>query len=156
MLKINVVLDVNVFISSIISFTGSSHKIIELALENKIKVFVSLDILKELEEKLIEEFEQPKEKIERQLALILSYAEVIEPKEKINVIKDDPDDNKFIECASEVNADFIVSWDKHLLTLKSYKNIQIVNPGYFINKYFKIKKNNFIIQVMIWLKRFFK
>lgn len=35
--------------------------------------------------------------------------------------------NKFIECAMEGEADYIVSGDEHLLSLKHYKGIQIVN-----------------------------
>jgi len=40
------------------------------------------------------------------------------------VIDDDPDDDKFIECAVASRAGFIVSGDKHLLKLKEYKRIK--------------------------------
>ncbi len=46
----------------------------------------------------------------------------------------DPTDNKFLACALEAKADFIVSGDHHLLELKHYQGIQIVNAKIFVNK----------------------
>ena len=57
---------------------------------------------------------------------ILVFAKLIEPKQKIDIIKDDPDDNKVIECAIESSSDYIVTYDKHLLKLKEYKGIKIL------------------------------
>ena len=51
---------------------------------------------------------------------------------RIHVVKDDPDDDKFIECAVECGAEFIVSGDKHLLKKKKYKRIDIVNAATFL------------------------
>jgi uncharacterized protein len=44
---------------------------------------------------------------------------------KINDIKDDPTDNKFLVCAKEAAADFIVSGDKHLKDIKQFEKIKI-------------------------------
>ena len=54
------------------------------------------------------------------------------PDKSIKVVKDDPDDDVFIECALAGDADYIVSGDKHLLDLKSYGKIKIVNAAEFI------------------------
>ena len=54
---------------------------------------------------------------------------------KIEIIKDDPDDNKFIECAVTNNADYIISGDNHLLNLREYENIKILSPKEFLNYY---------------------
>ena len=45
------------------------------------------------------------------------------------VIKKDSFDNIFLGLASENSVSFIVSGDRHLLELKSYKGIQIVTPS---------------------------
>ena len=47
-------------------------------------------------------------------------------------VKEDPEDNKFIACAIEGKADYIVSGDGHLLNLKHYKGIQIVDANSFL------------------------
>jgi len=54
---------------------------------------------------------------------------------KINVIEDDPDDNKVLECAIAGNVDCIVTNDKHLLKLKEYNGIKILTPDEFVGKY---------------------
>ncbi len=51
---------------------------------------------------------------------------------KVDVIKDDPADNKYIECAIEGQADYIVSGDRHLTNLKHFQGINIVDPAMFI------------------------
>ncbi len=50
------------------------------------------------------------------------------PSEKVDIVKEDADDNKIIECALESNAEYIISYDKHLLDLKEYRGIKIVKP----------------------------
>ncbi|MDD5621849.1 MAG: putative toxin-antitoxin system toxin component, PIN family [Actinomycetota bacterium] len=52
---------------------------------------------------------------------------------KIEIIKDDPDDNKFIECAVTNRADYIISGDNHLLNLRECRNIKILSPKEFLN-----------------------
>ena len=47
-------------------------------------------------------------------------------------ILSDPDDNKFLGCALEIKADYIVSGDNHLLSLKHFHGIQIVDAASFI------------------------
>jgi len=46
----------------------------------------------------------------------------------------DPDDNKFLGCALEAKADFVVSGDNHLLSLKHFHGIQIVDAYTFTRK----------------------
>jgi predicted nucleic acid-binding protein len=51
----------------------------------------------------------------------------------VNVIKDDPSDNKFLSCADAAGAKYILSGYKHLLKLGSYKDVSIVTPKQFVN-----------------------
>jgi len=50
------------------------------------------------------------------------------------VIKDDPEDNKFIEAAVDQAADLIVSGDQHLLKLREYQGIKIITPAEFLKQ----------------------
>ncbi len=128
-----VVLDTNIFVSSIFWDKGNPHKVVALALDKKIKVFTSVEIIKELEKVLRRDFEEPDELIHRQISLVLAYAELVSVSSKINAVKDDPDDNKIIECAVSCSADFVVSGDPHLLNLKEYQGIKILSPREFID-----------------------
>ena len=58
---------------------------------------------------------------------------VIGPKLNIKICRDSKDD-KFIECAVNANADYIVSGDKDLLVLKKYKTIKIVKTSQVLNE----------------------
>src|SRR3989344_7774513 len=130
--NIKVVLDTNVLVSSIF-WLGNPHKIVELAIDKKIEVYTSPAILAELENVLKRDFEEDEELVERQIALILEYAKIVNPTGKINIIKTDPDDNKIIECAITAKAEYIVSGDPHLYTLKEAFGIKILRPREFLD-----------------------
>ena len=70
--------------------------------------------------------------IDSQIALILKYSEVVMPTFRIKVVKDDPEDNKIIECASIAGADYIVTGDPHLLKLGQFQRTKIVTPSKFL------------------------
>jgi predicted nucleic acid-binding protein len=54
------------------------------------------------------------------------------PLETVNAIPADSTDNKFLEAAIAGKVDFVVSGDKHLLDLKSFKNIPIITAKDFV------------------------
>jgi uncharacterized protein len=62
----------------------------------------------------------------------LRFSKQITPSVKIKAVKDDPDDDKFLECAVTAKADYIISGDPDLLNLKEFKKIKIVSPTQFI------------------------
>ena len=51
---------------------------------------------------------------------------------KVKAVEEDPDDDKFVECALAAKARIIITGDPHLLSIKKYKNISIVTPREFI------------------------
>ena len=56
----------------------------------------------------------------------MSIAHLVEPKETLHVIGEDPDDDLVLECAVAGRVDTIVSGDRHLLTLASFRGISIM------------------------------
>lgn len=44
------------------------------------------------------------------------------------MVKDDPDDNKVLDCALESNSKYIITYDLHLLNLKEHQGIRIIKP----------------------------
>lgn len=135
--KLKVVLDTNVIISAAISKEGAPARIFELLLLELIENFTSKEIVKEIEEV----FSRPKisELInERDRRFVIKnfkkFSKKITPTLKIDEIKEDPDDNKFLEVAITGNADFIISGDAHLRQLHVYKNIKIETPNEFLEE----------------------
>ncbi len=134
---LRVVPDTNVLVSATI-VQGKQFEILRLAKLGKIKLIVSPEIIKEFEEVISrEKFGFTKEQIVHATKQILEIAEIIIPQKKLEIIKEDPDDNMILECASESNADYIISGDPHLLAVKSYGNIEIVNATNFFNNSYR-------------------
>jgi|SRR3989338_1717558 len=126
-----VVLDTNIFISGIF-WRGSSNKIITKWKEEKFTLVTSLEVVSEII-KILKDFKikLPDETIKEWVDLIVKNSMIVEPKEKIDVVKDDPKDNIFIETAVAGNANYIVSQDNHLLKLKEFRGIKIITPDEF-------------------------
>ena len=127
-----IVLDTNIFISGI-HWKGPSEKILQLCLYGKFQLITSTPILDELK-RILTNFKKPlsPETIKQWKNLIQTQSTLVNPKQKINIVLEDPDDNKFIEAAIEGKAHYIISQDKHLLNIKKYKNIQILHPKEFL------------------------
>ncbi len=68
------------------------------------------------------------------LAPLIRTLEIIEPVSDVKISRD-PDDDKFINCAKDAHALYIVSGDKDLLVLRQYENIQIITAKEFCEKY---------------------
>ena len=126
------VLDTNVFVSGI-HWSGASEKALRLWFLNKFRTVSSAQTVDEFV-KIMISFKIPM-KIEDILwwkSLILEKSELVVPGKRVGVVKDDPDDNKFIEAALEGKADCIVTQDKHLLKIKEFKGIKIITLEEFI------------------------
>ncbi|MGH2376447.1 MAG: putative toxin-antitoxin system toxin component, PIN family [bacterium] len=119
-----VVPDTNVLISAII-FGGPPEQIVLLARQQRLRFIISSATLDELRRVLKQKFHFADAAVFRTELLLREISDVIDPLETITTIKDDPSDNRVLEAAIEGNADAIVSGDRHLLRLKSFRDIPI-------------------------------
>jgi len=132
-----IVVDTNVLISATF-WAGDSDRILEKAENKEIELVLSKEIIEEFVRVLgYEEIQQKiKDKnleMRRTAEKIVSVSTIVVPLQKLDVIKEDSDDNKILECAVEGNADYIVSQDNHLLNLKEFRGIKIVTPEEFLD-----------------------
>jgi uncharacterized protein len=128
---LQVVLDTNVYISAAI-IGRVCEEILKICRFRKIAVFISADIITELEAKLKDKFFWEQKQIKVFTESIMEFCNIVESTEIIHYLKDDPDDDKILECAVAADCSYIVSGDKHLIRLKSYKNIKILGPAEFL------------------------
>ncbi len=131
---IRVVMDTNVIVSAALSQEGNPALIMRMILLDEIKNSTTQEIIAEVKEVL----ERPKitkktSLIEREfiLKVIEEFSEKINPGLTFDEVKEDPDDNKILECAVAAAADFIISGDGHLLNLKEFRGIKIISPAEF-------------------------
>lgn len=134
---IKTVLDANLFISAILKPDSNPAKIFELVKNKEVILFVSASILLEIRNallypKLQKLHQHDAEQIDFLLKEFTTFAEFTLEKVKIKAIKEDPADNKYLECAIEGKVDYIVSGDHHLKDLKNYHGILILAPAKFI------------------------
>ena len=133
-----VVLDTNVWLSGLF-WGGEASKIIELAEKRKIKILISEEIINEIvkviqrEPKFKKSIEELDEKIKDIVRTILSISSLILIKNKISIVKEDPSDNIIIETALDGKADYLITYDKHLLNIKEFGKIKIIQPKDFLN-----------------------
>ena len=66
------------------------------------------------------------------IAYIFHRTEFVTQIERVYVVEADPKDNRFLEAAIAGNADEIISGDGHLLNLKTFKHIPIINAHEFV------------------------
>ena len=142
MKKFRVVFDTNVFISATIFPGGTPEELLKLAFAGDILLGVSKDILEELSKVYLRKFHLNSRAVDDQIRRILNNADLVEPVEKLTVIKSDKSDNIVLECAVAHKTDIIVSGDSHLLEVKRYKGIPIMKPADFLRLYSSDTKDN--------------
>lgn len=131
------VLDTNVIVSGTISSTGAPFEVLEAWRHRRFTLVTSPLILKEAERV----FEYPRikkaysldaETVDRIVAQFAKYAAVTPGELVVREIKDDPADDMFLACAIEGEADFIVTGDRHLLDVGTYRGVSIMSPRSFL------------------------
>ena len=128
------VLDTNIYISAFI-FAGKARKVLDLAIENKVDIYISEDILNEIKKVLQrKKFSLNNFQIHSILSEIESVTKLVYPDKKLNDLCRDRDDHIILECAEKSKADFIITGDKDLLVLETYLGTKILSPADFLNK----------------------
>ena len=129
-----IVVDTNVLISGVF-FGGFPRKILSEVVKNKLTACATTEIVDEYEEIVQEMIERKQGHINRNLlSPLIKAMEIIEPITQVKMSRD-PDDDKFLGCAKDAHALYIVSGDKDLLVLEQFENIQIVTAKEFCEKY---------------------
>ncbi len=130
------VLDTNVLISGTF-WTGDSFEILRKIDLKEITLVLSKELIDEYEEtihseEIIEKIENKNLIISEIIKKVIENALIVSPKTKLGIVKEDPDDNKILECGLEGKVDFIISQDNHLLKLREFQGIKIMRPEEFL------------------------
>jgi putative PIN family toxin of toxin-antitoxin system len=134
------VIDTNVFVSSF--FGGKPKQVIDCWKQGRISLCLSAGILDEYVRVLQVLGLGSGTELEELLKLLASSQniEFTRKTPRLKVVKKDPDDDKFIECAVALKADLIVSGDKSLLAVGEYQGIPILSPADFLTKFASAKE----------------
>lgn len=132
------VLDTNVYVSTIGRPCSPPGQIEQTWRKGLVTFAVSEPILDEIERvlKALRQWHgwQPQQ-VDTYIALLRQTA-LMTPHTTRVTVAPDPDDDKFLVCAVEAQADALITGDKkHLLALKSFQKIPILSPGEFIQQH---------------------
>ena len=97
--------------------------------KNRFRLYTSPQILSETQRKLEEVVKFDRPIAVEYIEAIKTIATVINPKLTLDEVPTDQDDNRILECAVEANADIIISADKDLIRLKTFRGVQIFHPS---------------------------
>ena len=133
-----VVIDTNIFISSFLS-KSFPRKVFDLWMDGTIDICLSESIVTEY----IRVLEKLGLKEEKEIDEILSlfargYHTIFTSKTPtLKIVEEDPDDDKFFECAVALKAEYIVSGDKAVLKVKDYFGIKVLSARDFVEMFDK-------------------
>jgi uncharacterized protein len=127
-----VVADTNIYISALM-FGGLPGVLLDLGVMQAFRLIISPALLDELEDKLRVKFGVLAQDAAAIRVKLESVGDLIDPAIVLEVVTDDPDDNRVLECAVAGQADCIVSGDRHLLKLKQHAGMPILTTREFLD-----------------------
>lgn len=134
-----IVIDTNIWVSGLL-WKGDAWRLLKLAEAGEVELCLAYPMVLELEEVLnYERFQTRLQVLKATPAQLAAYAlglataiDASRPHPPIVAV--DPDDDIFLVCAIEAQAPYVVTNDRHLLALKSYRSIEIITLEDFLTK----------------------
>ena len=135
---IRAVLDANVLVSAVLNPMGTPARLYTLWHEGRYDVLMSAAILDEVARvmrypKIAERHGWSEQQLQEFIEDILYLAISTPGTLTLTVIRDDPADNRYLECAVEGHAAVLVTGDRLLLNLGEYQGVHILTPRAFLD-----------------------
>lgn len=132
-----VVIDTNVFVSAVVNPHGKPAQLLRSCFAGEYLPMTSPSILREFEKvlkspRLKEKYNLTNQSIRDLLSKFRKVACVTKDLFRLKVVEEDPADDKFLACALEGKADFLVSGNRHLLGLGKYYSVRVVSVENFL------------------------
>ncbi len=137
---LKVVIDTNVLVSALLKPDSVPELILSLILEEEMVLCLSEPIATEYEEVLKrEKFKKlDRQKVKDLLSRLKSQARWVSPTVRLQAAKGDPEDNKFLECAEEAEADFFITGNIKHFPPGKFKGTIILRPAQFLSAIAKV------------------
>lgn len=133
---LRVVLDTNIIVSGIISSSGNPRRILQAWRQKEFTLLSSEAVIQEVTKvfhypHLSETYQISESDVQIVVQSLVNDAELLEDLYEVERSRD-PDDNVLLACALEGKADYLVSGDSDLLSIKYYHGTQIRTPKQFL------------------------
>lgn len=127
------VIDTNILIDAKTDYYHYANRIIDLVISGEVEAFANSAMLVENERMTKKKIFDPGHL--KKLEYYFSALNLIESQERLDMVEDDPQDNKILETALAASADYLITSDNHLLKLEKFKKTKIVRPAEFWSRW---------------------
>jgi len=121
-----VVFDTNVLVSALVFPGGRADLALRRVIEERDRLLLSKPILDELLGILASKFSRDAEELAHVAVFLSDLSIVVKPRRKLAILADEPD-NPILECAATGGADAIVTGDKALLKLRTFRKVKLLS-----------------------------
>ena len=125
-------LDTNNYVSGL-EYTGKPAALLQMARDGEVEIAISQPIIDETLRVLRDKFKWSNRELQEGLAIINACTHRVTPTQIVDVIKEDPSDNRILECAAEDKSEYIVSGDKDLLRQGTFGTARILKIAEFLD-----------------------
>ena len=134
---LRVVIDTNVVIA-MIGMASPYRPIFDSIIDGELIVCITTEILYEYEEILARKNGSEVAENMVQFFSVHPFVEKVEPFYRFKVIEQDPDDDKFIDCAVAASADYIISNDRHFSNsrLQEFPKVKVLTADAFLMEFY--------------------
>ena len=103
---LRVTTDTNILVSALVYKRGKPLQFLNMAIAGDINLAVSEDIVEEMVDVLVRKFKATPPEVAEARQIVADAARTIRPSVRLDVVKDDPDDNRIVECAVSAGSDY--------------------------------------------------
>ena len=128
-----VVFDTNILVSALVFPGGRADIALRRIIEEKDRLLLSKPILDELLGILARKFSRDAEELAHVAVFLSDLSIVVKPRRKFAILADEPD-NRILECAVTGGADAIVTGDKALLELKTFRKVKLLSLRVYLEE----------------------
>ena len=129
-----IICDTNVLISAILC-GRRPRQVLEAVISGRVQGFISPAMEQEFRQVLTRpKFGLSEPQIDLICRSLRDLFQTVYPRQRVQVIQDDPPDNQVLACAVEARADCIVTGDRHLLDLGGYRGVDVVTPAELVGR----------------------
>lgn len=125
-----VVIDTNIFFGARYSPNSCSAEILDMCVSGKCVHLLTPKIEREM--KAVLKRASKDLQFRKKLQKFIQTAELVPIERELPLLMEDPDDNKFLNCALFGKANFLVTSDHHLLKLRRYLGVRVCKPSQFL------------------------